>query len=453
MFATTTQKMTYQQAFDNVKKIAAFMRDLGVMPGQSVALQLPATLHLLFLEAVFHEAAISFMLPSSRAALANMKPDWLFTSHADSPAGAEQKILIDSPTLQKIAAQTLVNSPKEYASIHSICRLVFSSGTTGTPKPVAFSVQMIESRAKAAASVWMHTKPFMTLLDVGTVSGFQSFYSSIVNGWPYLVPGDASTNLKQLELGKVAAIKGSPVQLGEIADELEATNKTLPDLKVIQHAGSVMPGKIAERLRRLTGATLHNLYGATEVGTIAARRYDSDDPFDLGEITPGTTVEIVDEQRQPVGVGQVGALRFKRAIMAHEYFEAPEPSAIFFDDGWFYPGDLARFTADKKLFLAGRESEIINAGGLKIDPAIIDEFALAQPGVVDAAAFGYEGTSGLTQLGLAVVVEPKFDFSKFVDSLKLGLKNLAPNAVVEVSAVPRSPMGKPLRLELAQSAF
>src|SRR5690606_316615 len=126
-----------------------------------------------------------------------------------------------------------------------------------------------------------------------------------------------------------------------------------------------------------------------EAGGATSRLYESDDPFDAGHITPGSSVEVVDEDDVPLPQGEVGRIRHRSFGMVHEYVGEPEATARAFRGGWFYPGDLGFIRSDGGLTLTGRETEVLNAGGVKIDPNRVDHAAMENPSVSDACCFEY----------------------------------------------------------------
>ena len=339
--------------------------------------------------------------------------------------------------------------PLRYESDESICRIVFSSGTTGIPKPVAFSVDMIERRTPIATGFWMNTLPFMSLLDIGTISGFTTFYSSVMNGHTYLVPGTPTHNLEQINKHKVTSIKASPSQIAELAREINLSGIETPTLEIIQSVGSILPSQVAKAARKATGAKIYNVYGSTETGVVTIRSEDSDDPFDAGKIVEGARLQIVDTFDNPLSIGEVGVIRYQRAFQANGYFRDPDASTLAFKDGWFYPGDIGSLSADGQLRLAGRSSEIINAGGVKIDPAKVDEAALEVTGVQDVAGFGCEDEMGVTQFVIAVVPGIDFNADRLIEKLQLEFGSARPSTILTVDEIPRNVMGKPLRSQLA----
>jgi acyl-coenzyme A synthetase/AMP-(fatty) acid ligase len=285
----------------------------------------------------------------------------------------------------------------------------------------------------------------MSLLDASTVSGFFTFYASVAEGRPYLAPGTMAENITLLKRNSIKSIKTSPTQVAELVRQLDATDDRLPSIRAAQIAGSVLPPTLARRLRARTSCEIFNMYGSTEIGTVSARYTDSDDPFDAGLPTLDSIIEIVDETDQPVPVGELGRVRCKRPLMSEEYFHDPDASAASFKDGWFYPGDYGIIQPDGTLALRGRESEFINAGGVKLDPVQLDLFAVSLPQVTDACGFGFLDTFGLQQVGLALVTPPDADGKAIAAALQNAFGPAAPRIIVRVDEIPRNAMGKPLR--------
>jgi acyl-CoA synthetase (AMP-forming)/AMP-acid ligase II len=136
--------------------------------------------------------------------------------------------------------------------------------------------------------------------------------------------------------------------------------------------------------------------------------------------------------------------------MVHEYLGAPDATRRAFRDGWFYSGDLGFIRPDGGLALTGRETEVLNAGGVKVDPVRLDHFAIANANVTDACSFEYETKSGLRQIGIALVTDEQIDVPAFVADLKAEFGVAAPKLVARVDSIPRNAMGKPMRRALAE---
>lgn len=437
-----TVSITYAQLAGHASRIAGVLT--MVKPGDVVGVLLPPQLEAIFIQALWQLAAISCQPPTS----GGVPVDWLVTLEPHPAVPVARTILIDGPWLARAAAAEPVD-PVPYADDAEVCRLIFSSGTTGAPKAVPLSVGNLDYRAQIAPTHWMAATPILCILDLSTASGSTAFFTSLVQGETYILPGSPAENLMLLQRHQVASVKASPAQLEALVKEAEAHPVSLPSLRVIQSVGSLLPEALIARLVAAFGVEVVNLYGSSESGVLAIRRDASTDPMDAGEIAHDMTVEIVDDNHLVVAPGTVGAIRSRRPLQAEGYFRDAAASAARFRDGWFYPGDLGSLT-DGRLRLAGRASELINAGGLKVDPARIDAVALPFAGVTDAAAFGHVDGAGVTRIALAFVGE--VDVTALAQHLQAQLGTAAPSVLLRVAEIPRTTMGKPRRGELATAA-
>ena len=443
-------QLTNAEAVVEVKKLAYELRRLGVRAGDIVALDMPDRLGILFTEAVYHEAAISTILPQGSLPSDGVPVRWLFTSRTPRDLEGATVVSVDSAFLQEVNQNPYGISSSEEPI--EVLRIVFSSGTTGTPKAIALGREM-EQLMDLALPSWFRAGPNLSMMDTGTPTGIGEFFLSVKGGQPYLcVGGDSQEGIVRVILDNtVRTLKGSPAQVAALVRELEAQGRTVPSVDIVSFAGTVMPPGVAERMRRVSeGCQIFSSYGSTEAGAATRRLYESDDPFDLGQISPGSVVEIVDEDDRPLPQGETGRIRHRSPGMTRGYLGDPDATAKNFKDGWFYPGDLGFIRDDGGLSLAGRETEILNAGGVKIDPNRIDHAALQHPRVIDACSFNYAGEAGLEQIGLALVTEDDVDVSALVADLKAEFGHGAPTLVARVDEVPRNAMGKPMRRTLAE---
>ena len=127
--------------------------------------------------------------------------------------------------------------------------------------------------------------------------------------------------------------------------------------------------------------------------------------------------------------------------MATSYYKNPAATAEFFKDGYFYPGDLAFINDAGLLVLGGRSSEVINLGGVKVNPQKVDEIAMAQLGVIDCAAFAVSGQSGVEELAIALVVDSDFN-QEFFDKAMAQKSPYPPAISIPMAKIPRNDNGK-----------
>jgi acyl-CoA synthetase (AMP-forming)/AMP-acid ligase II len=442
--------MTNAEAVVEVKKLAYELRRLGGQAGDVVALDVPDQLSIVFTEAVYHEAAISTVIPDRHVVGDAFRVDWIFSSRTPTPQGDARIVTVDAAFLQGVTQNPYGIRPSE-EPIETL-RIVFSSGTTGRPKAIALG-RALEQVFDAALDSWFATSPSLSLMDTGSPAGLGEFFLSVKGGRPYLSAGGASPDaiVRLAELGGVRTLKGSPNQIGAVADELEAQQRTLPSVQLVVVSGTTMPPGLADRMQQVTeGCMIVVNYGSTEAGGATSRPHGSADPFDVGHPQRGSQIEIVDADDVPVPAGTVGRVRHRGPGMASGYLGDPEATARAFRERWFYPGDLGFLRADGGLTLSGRESELLNAGGVKVDPQVLDHAALQHPGVRDACSFDYAGGAGIRRIGLALVADDDADLQALAATLTAEFRAAAPTLVARIAEIPRTATGKPKRRELAE---
>jgi len=442
-----THSFTYREVRNLAKQIAGELRERGIAPGDVVALDLPSALSCLIIAAAFHEGWVTCQLPP--AGTTGFVADWLLTSREISTPLAQNVVVLDSAFTGAVAEQPTTLAPTNYPSDEALCRIVFSSGTTGTPKPIALTCAMVSARAEAANDLIFGSAPFLCTLDLGSASGFHTLLGAFMAGSPYLIPGTPDVNVSLITRHRVSAIKASPVQIQLLLDAALRAGVTLSSLEVINSAGSVVPVSLRNAVRGQTKARLVNLFGSSEVGRAAEHILDDDDVSFAGVVVAGTDLEIVDEQDAPLALGQPGRVRYRRAHQALEYFNNPEATAAVFKDGWFYTGDIGRLEEGGRLYLVGRTSDVINAGGVKVNPAEADQVALAVAGVTDAAGFAHVSDEGVTEFGMALVLDDGADVNAVIAELRRQLGSLAPTVLFTVPAIARNAAGKIVRSEVA----
>ncbi|MCU1441578.1 MAG: hypothetical protein JWP85_2575 [Rhodoglobus sp.] len=444
------QTVTNAEAVVSAKKLAYEFRRLGVKPGDVVALDLPDQLSILFTEAAYHEAAISTVIPDGYVADDVFQVDWIFSSRTPTPQRGARLVSVDSPFLQQVDQNPYGIRPRDEPM--DTLRIIYSSGTTGTPNAIPLTRTALQS-FDDALDTWFQGDPFLVLMDIGTPWGFGGFFLSVKGGRPFLSVGGAAPEaiVRLAAENAVTSLKGSPAQIAGFVDELEAQQRTLPSIETVWFGGTMMPPGVAERVRRATeGCDIYCMYGSTEATIATSRLYESDDPSNAGQILLGSQVEIVDDDDRVLPDGTAGRIRHRSPGMVHEYLGDPDATRRAFRDGWFYSGDLGFIRPDGGLSLTGRESEVLNAGGVKVDPVKLDHFAIANANVTDACSFEYETSSGLRQIGIALVTDEQIDVQALVAHLTAEFGVAAPKLVARVDSIPRNAMGKPMRRVLAE---
>jgi acyl-coenzyme A synthetase/AMP-(fatty) acid ligase len=330
-----------------------------------------------------------------------------------------------------------------HPSGQAVCALFASSGTTGRPKHIPLSHAALLARVHAT---WQ-TRPdgrapriVATALDGS--AGYLCALGALLQGGA-LVLSNPHNVAEAIERHRVRSLTTSPLSLGMILESRPEGSVPLPSLDWISVAGSRLSPQLhaitVERLCPNVTATL----GSTEVGPFASAPVSIMQGIEgaAGYVWPGRQVEAVDDQDVPLPPGEFGRLRILCDDMALGYY-AGQKEDTSFRDGWFYTGDIAAIGADGLVRLRGREADLINMGGVKIDPVTIESVLLSLPGILDAAAFGVPDSAGLDQVWAAIVPVMPIDAGA-LGQLRAHLPVLhRPATILQLKALPRNANGK-----------
>lgn len=396
------QSFTYGDLLNIVPRLSTWLSNRGVEMGSKVAIDLPPLPHSLVTLALSQIGATSATWISDEVFLRDGL-DVLVTGKTVS-----NKEIIQAHVGEDWAAEisqcTPFSSQNHGASPEDLVRIVYSSGTTGLPKGVPFSRATLILRVQAARSNWILEQPFMSLLDVTTVSGMQTLFAQLLSGESYIIPGVGSQNVKLLKDRRVRSLKASPAQLRVLLEAGKSAGEQLPDLKFVQGAGSFIPANLAKDLNEHFRAEIVNLYGSTETGTVTIRRGVNDSEQLMGSIVQEAEVEIVSSDGRPLPIGEEGLVRVRTANMSSGYLgqEIPKES-VGFISGWFYPGDRGYQDDQGLLYVTGRSNDLVNFGGLKYNLSYLESKILAEPLLVDAAVTEITAADQVAKLGVGFV--------------------------------------------------
>lgn len=446
--STVDVDMTYAELLDTSLRFAALLRERGVVPGDVVGVRAPALVELSLAFAIFHEAAVGTNVPLGYLESGGTAIDWVVAVAPLESFPADRQIILDTETMQRVATLSLGNEMIPYSSDDAVCRLPFSSGTTGRPKPVPLTIDTLVDRCIDRREQWMPAQPYFCHLGLSTGLTFMTFYAHVILGETYISPGEGAQALQQLQRHNVACLIASPHQLSVLLTSARASSATFPALKTIMSAGAALPDFLGQQLMRRFDAQLVVTYASTEAGSTAIRLGPDSTDGSAGTVIAGVDVAAFDEAGERLPDGVQGLIGVRRARQPLAYLNEPEATSHAFRNDFFFSGDLGHVVGDQ-LFLAGRQSEVINAAGIKVDPARVEAAAYAWDGVREAAAFGFFDSRGLEVIALVFVSDASVAVNDLMSHLRSRLGESTPTRVARVEAIPRNHMGKVNRDELA----
>jgi fatty-acyl-CoA synthase len=267
---------------------------------------------------------------------------------------------------------------------------------------------------------------------------------------------DPETTLDSLEEHRATAMVVVPVMLSRIVDlgEEKIEQRDLSDLRIIFVSGSALGADLAQKATRAFGPVIYNLYGSTEIAyaTIATPEDLQADPSTVGKVVRGSIVKLFDEDGKEVPRGESGRIFVGNLSQFEGYTGGGNKDML---QGLMASGDVGHFDAEGRLYIDGRDDEMIVSGGENVFPAEVEELLCAHESIQEAAAIGVDDEKFGQRLKAFVVLQgtAKLTEDEIKDYVKENLANYkVPREVVFLDELPRNPTGKVLKRELAEDS-
>ncbi|MFL6089111.1 MAG: AMP-binding protein [Aeromicrobium sp.] len=354
-------------------------------------------------------------------------------------------------TLASVAAGGNTARPPAPATHAKI--VVLTSGTTGTPK----GAPRAEPRGITPVAALLERAPFR---HGDRVENCAPMFHSLGLAFMLLTVALAGTLIVRrrfdpdVVLGSIESNQSRgmvmvPVMLARLLDALDHA-KVKPDLdslEVVLLGGSQLGGELAERGLEGLGPVIHNLYGSTEVAyaTIATPEDLAASPATVGRPVLGTKVRILDESGREARQGEVGRIFVRNSLPFDGYTGGGTKEVI---DGCMSTGDVGHFDENGRLFVDGRDDEMIVSGGENVFPREIEELLEHVEGVVEVAVIGVPDDKWGQRLRAFVVCEDgaKLTAEGLQDHVREHLARFkVPRDVVFIDTLPRNATGKILK--------
>ena len=334
--------------------------------------------------------------------------------------------------------------PKGFAHDQAICCVALSSGTTGRPKAISLTIKAFQQwvmnyYSTLGLGVWDR---LLLVIGLSTSWGFTIAAHALFGGRTAMFAANPREVLHMISVYRADALAATTIQLREILRQQAKEPMPIGSLGVILTGGGLASRALIAEARASLCSSIVNLLGSTEAGGTAFASVDRlmDIEGATGYVAPWAELEIVDNADTPVPVGSEGIVRIRATCQGAPY--PPERAAenTSFRGGWFYPGDLGRYGDNGLLILTGRTSEVINVGGLKLAPEVIEETLRKHPAVTEVAAFGQMGNGGIEEIFVALVANRRVADDHLIDWC--AERGLPLKRVFTVDELPKTPSGK-----------
>lgn len=460
------QATTYAELADAVARGATVLRDLGVRPGDRVAIALPNCLsHVVAFYATlrigavvvehnptYTAAELEHQLADSGATVAliwekavaaalsaqpttDVRTVVAVDVSADLPAVKRLALRLPLPTARRTrdalratlpagtpvwhrlvadAAPLPTDHPRPQSS--DVALLQYTGGTTGTPKAAVLTHRNLVANAEQGQA-WTRAEPGTDTI-YGILPFFHAFgltlcltYAIRIGATLVAFPKfDPKAVLAAQRRRPGTFLPAVPPMLDRLATAAEASNADLSSFRYAISGAMSLSAETAQRWERVTGGLVIEGYGMTETSPVAlgsplspARR-----PGALGLPFPSTDVRIVDQEdpTRDVERGAQGELLIRGPQVFQGYWGRPEETAEqLLEGGWLRTGDVVRIDEDGFVVLVDRIKEMIVTGGFKVYPSQVEDRLRSMPGVRDVAVVGMPGGDLGEKVVAAIVME------------------------------------------------
>lgn len=417
-------RYTYAELDQAAGKVASFIKEAGVEPGDFVSMQLPgwAEFTMIYIACLKAGAVVNPILPNLRekelthilskceskvffipAKFRKCDYQGMLKKLAPKIPSLRQVVIVEkdskvdgSLTLTKILTDYEPAVINKSTAADDLAAVLFTSGTEGAPKGVMLTHNNIIASERAYAATFNLTC-YDTVLMPAPLAHATGFHHGVTA--PFLIGAksvlqDIFTPESSLEIIEREQCTCGNLCTSFVYDIVNLTKQGQYDISSLRFflcGGSPVPRHLVQEAYD-AGFRVMGMYGSTESVPHTASRVD-DSPERIintdGTPMPGIEVKVVNEMRQPVPIGVQGEEASRGPNVFVGYLKEPElTKRVLDDEGWYYSGDLCTMDETGYIRINGRKKDIIIRGGENISSTEIENILLQHPNVKEAAVVG-----------------------------------------------------------------
>jgi acyl-CoA synthetase (AMP-forming)/AMP-acid ligase II len=329
--------------------------------------------------------------------------------------------------------------------------IVWTSGTTGTPKGAVFDHASLRALSRATGELSAPFDRRLSPVPFAHVGYMTRLWDEIGNAMTSVIvptPWTAGTALDLIESERVTVGQGVPTQWELMLRHPDLHQRDLSSLRLIATGAARVPAPLVYQLQRTFRCPVVVRYATTEASVISGTlRHDPPEIVEatVGGPCPTVEVRIADDSGRSLPTGEVGMIEVRSAAVMRGYLGPEDPSPIR-PDGWLVTGDAGALDADGRIHLIGRRSEMYIRGGYNVYPLEVERVLAEHRSVSEAAVAGVtDDVLGSRAVAWVVPADP--DDPPDLDMLRQWCRDQladykAPDRLVVVQSLPRNQMGK-----------
>lgn len=468
--------ITFAQARDLTERFAAVLIEIGVSPGDRVAVQTDKSaeticLYLaalqvgavyLPLNTAYTGAEIDYFLGDASPRLFVCTPAALAAHKARETADLRVESLGDNGdgSLMALAAAAAPRAERMPRAMSDHAAILYTSGTTGRSKGAVLTHGNLASNVEALLESWRYTGAdrLIHALPIFHTHGlFVAANMSIVAGgtmiWLSKFDAEQAIDL----MADATVLMGVPTFYTRLLKSDRLTREAAAGMRLFVSGSAPLLAEDRRAFQDRTGHAILERYGMTETCMITTNPYDGErKPGAVGMALPGIRIRVTDrETGAPLPDGDIGAIEVKGPNVFQGYWQMPEKTASEFrKDGFFITGDLGQIGDDGYLRIVGRDKDLVISGGYNVYPKEIESLIDDLPGVVESAVIGVAHPD--LGEGVTAIVVPQKGATLTEADIAAGLgdrlaRYKQPKRVIFVDELPRNVMGKVQKAELRKS--
>ncbi|MDX6231789.1 MAG: hypothetical protein QOH68_757 [Nocardioidaceae bacterium] len=465
--------LTWSALAEQINQFTQALKDRGIQPGDSVAVLSRNHRYMII-------ALIAIMQAGGRVLLLNTMASRSQLGELSKREGAKL-VILDQEFLEvgaDVEDDTIIlcwadeTAPSTYPTVAGLLEgqptkahpkpsrhgqiIIFTSGTTGLPKgakreepadlkPLIAFFGAIPYRGNATVVLAAPLFHSWGLINFG-------FGLSTAPTYVLRRRFSAEQVLRDIDDHKAKVLVVVPLMMQRLvdADPVVVEKADVSSLEVTASSGSALAGDLANRFMDLFTDSVYNFYGATETGwvTIASPKDLREAPGTAGTPPFRTHVKILDADGREVPQGETGVIHVGNDMPFGGYTDGNTKA---FADGLMNTGDLGFFDENGRLFVSGRDDDMIISGGENVFPRELEDALIEHPDISDVVVTGVDDAAFGQALAAYVVVKDGASLTE-QDLVAYAKEHVArfavPRRTMFLDELPRNPTGKVMKREL-----
>ena len=468
--ATTDGNFTYDQLLESSRRVASgLLAQQKDLEGQRVAFLTPRSFDYPAIQwGIWHAGGIAVPLcevhpPTELRYTISNSGASIVVGHSDfaeilAPVAKDLNVrFLKTEQLLKSDFRTLPMVGSERPAM-----ILYTSGTTGKPKGVVLTHNNLEAQITTLIKAWewrredriLHVLPLHHTHGIVNALCCALWAGAVCDMLPRF---DALRVWQKFVDGNITLFMAVPTIYFKLMgaweksspEQQQIMSRACDRIRLMVSGSAALPITAFHRWKSITGHTLLERYGMTEIGmALSNPLYEKRRPGHVGIPLPGVDVRLVDEKGHVVPEGTSGEIEVRGPTVFQKYWERPEETQSAFRGSWFKTGDVA-MVEEKSYRIRGRQStDIIKTGGYKVSALEIEEVLRTHPNISECAVVGMEDPEWGERVCAAIVPEEESALSQ-AELRKWGKERLAqykvPSNIRFVNSLPLNPMGKVIK--------